>query len=404
MRYAADVTPTLGFVVGGFGFRQTIDSTGKQEQGSAAARFLLAPGALAATPGSSTATARPRTSARRMSAQRSSASSNGHSPIVCACCPACDSTTTRRRSTTTRRSMAVCRRRIRADRAAALDSCAAGLSGRCRRHQRLGPGDGGVSDRQARQRLCDLRDQLQVGRPEPRRCTHQRRGSARARGRDSQTRGRASHRSRPEDRAAARCHRQSHRLQHRHQGLPGASRQRQCGRASWLPRNAEKVRVRGVEFDGSARVHRNLSFYGAAAYTDGTYVSFPDAPPPLEETGGPQVKDISGSDLPGISKWALSLGGESVNPASLLGRAGELFAAVDASYRSRSRRMRAPHATWSLTAMPCSTPGRLPVGGRMVRLSLVPEPPGQTTSSCCPRRPAALACTSACLGSRERSG
>ena len=50
--------------------------------------------------------------------------------------------------------------------------------------------------------------------------------------------------------------------------------------------NAEKVRVRGAEFDGSARVNRHLSFYGSAAYTDGIYVSFPDAPPPLEDTGG----------------------------------------------------------------------------------------------------------------------
>ncbi len=98
--------------------------------------------------------------------------------------------------------------------------------------------------------------------------------------------------------------------------------------------NAEKVRVRGVEFDGSARVNRHLSFYGAAAYTDGKYVSFPDAPPPLEDTGGPQVKDISGSDLPGISKWALSLGGEYVHPETLLGRTGEFFGALDTSYRS----------------------------------------------------------------------
>ena len=59
--------------------------------------------------------------------------------------------------------------------------------------------------------------------------------------------------------------------------------------------NAEKVRVRGVEFDGHARVQDNLSFFGAAAFTDGKYISFPDAPPPLEDTGGPQVKDISGS-------------------------------------------------------------------------------------------------------------
>ena len=68
--------------------------------------------------------------------------------------------------------------------------------------------------------------------------------------------------------------------------------------------NAEKVRVRGVEFDATRESRHSVSFYGAAAYTDGIYVSFPDAPPPLEDTGGPQVKDISGSVLPGISKWA----------------------------------------------------------------------------------------------------
>jgi iron complex outermembrane recepter protein len=98
--------------------------------------------------------------------------------------------------------------------------------------------------------------------------------------------------------------------------------------------NAEKVRVRGVEFDGSARVNRRLSFYGAAAYTDGRYISFPDAPPPLEDTGGPQVKDISGSLLPGVSKWAGSFGAEIANPSSVLGRPGEFFGALDTSYRS----------------------------------------------------------------------
>jgi iron complex outermembrane receptor protein len=98
--------------------------------------------------------------------------------------------------------------------------------------------------------------------------------------------------------------------------------------------NAEKVRVRGAEFDGTARVNARLSFYGAGAYTDGTYVSFTDAPPPFEETGGPQVKDISGSDLPGISKIAFSLGGEYINPATVLRRAGEFFVGLDASHRS----------------------------------------------------------------------
>lgn len=98
--------------------------------------------------------------------------------------------------------------------------------------------------------------------------------------------------------------------------------------------NAEKVRVRGLELDASASLGERLSFYAAAAFTDGKYVSFPDAPPPLEDTGGPQVKDISGSLLPGISKGAFSFGGEYVNRGTLLGRTGELFGAFDASYRS----------------------------------------------------------------------
>jgi iron complex outermembrane receptor protein len=98
--------------------------------------------------------------------------------------------------------------------------------------------------------------------------------------------------------------------------------------------NAEKVRVRGAEFDGNARVNRRLSFYGAVAYSDGIYVSFPDAPPPLEDTGGPQVKDISGSVLPGISKWAITFGGELNKPTTVFNQNGEFFGAVDTSYRS----------------------------------------------------------------------
>jgi iron complex outermembrane receptor protein len=98
--------------------------------------------------------------------------------------------------------------------------------------------------------------------------------------------------------------------------------------------NAEEARVRGVEFDSSARVSRNFTIYGAAAYTDARYISFTDAPPPLEETGGPQVKDVSGSVLPGISKWAASFGAEYSHEARIAGAQGQLFGAFDTSYRS----------------------------------------------------------------------
>ncbi|MEI9812555.1 MAG: TonB-dependent receptor [Acidobacteriota bacterium] len=98
--------------------------------------------------------------------------------------------------------------------------------------------------------------------------------------------------------------------------------------------NARKVRVRGIEFDGTAKLTPEFSVYASAAFTDGRYISFPDAPPPLEETGGPQVKDISGSVLPGISKWAVSYGGEYVIRKTLFTLPGEYFLRMDASYRS----------------------------------------------------------------------
>jgi iron complex outermembrane receptor protein len=98
--------------------------------------------------------------------------------------------------------------------------------------------------------------------------------------------------------------------------------------------NAEKVRVRGAEFDGNARIGKRVMLYGAMAYTDAVYVTFRDAPPPIEETGGPQVKDISGSMLPGVSRWAATLGGEYTRPTTLIGHAGEFFGAIDSSYRS----------------------------------------------------------------------
>ena len=98
--------------------------------------------------------------------------------------------------------------------------------------------------------------------------------------------------------------------------------------------NAERVRVRGIEFDGTARITARASSYVSATYTDGRYISFTDAPASLEATGGPQSVDISGALLPGISKWAVSIGGEYHQPRQILGRSLEIFGAADASYRS----------------------------------------------------------------------
>ena len=119
--------------------------------------------------------------------------------------------------------------------------------------------------------------------------------------------------------------------------------------------NAEKVRVRGAELDVNARLHPDFSLYTAVAYTDGKYVSFPDAPPPLEDTGGPASKDISGTVLPGISKWAVSLGGEYAHEQTVFGQAGHFFGALDSSHRSDFSSSPSYSATSWWTATPSST-------------------------------------------------
>ncbi|RAW01076.1 TonB-dependent receptor [Pseudochryseolinea flava] len=105
--------------------------------------------------------------------------------------------------------------------------------------------------------------------------------------------------------------------------------------------NAEEVNVRGAELDANIRANTHFSFYASVAYTEGTYEKFTNAPLPLEETGltdgeGKPVylKDISGEDLPGISKWSTSVGGEFSTPAKFLRQESTFFIGLDSYYRS----------------------------------------------------------------------
>jgi iron complex outermembrane recepter protein len=109
--------------------------------------------------------------------------------------------------------------------------------------------------------------------------------------------------------------------------------------------NADKVNVKGVEVDANLRASNHFSFYGALAYTDGKYVKFANAPLPLEETGASvSFKDISGGALPGISKWAGSLGGEFTTPAVFLGNVSKFFIALDGFSRSSFSSSASPSA------------------------------------------------------------
>lgn len=99
--------------------------------------------------------------------------------------------------------------------------------------------------------------------------------------------------------------------------------------------NADKVEVKGAELDASFVISPHLTINGAATYTDAKYVKFTNAPLPLEETGAPiSFKDVSGSALPGASRWAGSLGGELSNNAKFFGNTGKVFLGVDSYARS----------------------------------------------------------------------
>ena len=115
--------------------------------------------------------------------------------------------------------------------------------------------------------------------------------------------------------------------------------------------NAGKVRVRGVEADFSVRPSERFNLYVNGAFTDATYRDFTNAPCPPELSGGgsgttigapgvpgtnsPLVCDISGQWLPGISRVAFSYGAEYNVPASLLGLDGEVYFGGDANSRSK---------------------------------------------------------------------
>lgn len=98
--------------------------------------------------------------------------------------------------------------------------------------------------------------------------------------------------------------------------------------------NAEKVNVKGLEIDGNTRFE-HFVFNAALAYTDGKYVSFKNAPVPLEEVGGSlSFKDVSGGRLPGISKWSGSFGAEYSTDGNFLGLEGSYFVGTDLFFRS----------------------------------------------------------------------
>ena len=334
VRYAGDVSPNLGFVVGAFGFRQTIDSTGHQEQGAAAARVLLAPSA-AATPG--------------LLDGYGQSSDIRSTNVSAAVFGQLEWSVTRRLRLlpgfrfnyddktvafhtevygglqTTDATLLALQRSILAPQSYRAGAGDTNLSGNltaayqamptmhvfatyATSFKSLGLNLSGVpSD-------ADGRPVLSAATVKPEDVRHVELGV----------------KAEPAPGVTANLTIFNTDIRDYQANVVNA----QVGVLRGYLANAARVRVRGAEIDASARLGRGASLYAAIAYTDGRYRRFTDAPPPLEETGGALVKDISGSMLPGISPWAYSAGGEYARPVALFGESGEIFGAVDVAYRS----------------------------------------------------------------------
>ncbi len=98
--------------------------------------------------------------------------------------------------------------------------------------------------------------------------------------------------------------------------------------------NVPRVRSQGVEVDFTAQPVERLNAYVSLAWTDATYLDFPNAPLPVELSGGPAGSalfvDASGGRMPGVSEYALSYGAEYRLPAG----SGEAYAGIDGNFRS----------------------------------------------------------------------
>lgn len=99
--------------------------------------------------------------------------------------------------------------------------------------------------------------------------------------------------------------------------------------------NVDEVRSQGVELD--ARLARTAGFagYASVSYTDATYVAYPNGPCPIEKIGTATVAcDLSGARLPGVSPWAVTVGGDYEHAAPVGALDGSLYVAGEVNFRS----------------------------------------------------------------------
>lgn len=105
--------------------------------------------------------------------------------------------------------------------------------------------------------------------------------------------------------------------------------------------NVGTVRSRGAEADITLRPMDGLSLFASGSYVDAIYKDFRNAPCPVEYLGLKTACDLSGRNLPGVSKYSASLG---LDYATEMNSGSEVYFNTNYSYRSKF------NATYNLAA------------------------------------------------------
>jgi outer membrane receptor protein involved in Fe transport len=76
--------------------------------------------------------------------------------------------------------------------------------------------------------------------------------------------------------------------------------------------NVPKAQTKGLEFDGAWSGIKNVTLRFAGAYTNAVYKEFTNSAQPVENgySGAAPYRDVTGSTLPGVSKWTFNVGGD----------------------------------------------------------------------------------------------